>query len=91
MRDLNPTPTHELNKLFEEYRNIIKYRPLPDENVEGAFNRLETPTDWHELEFQTLPGDKTIPLWVSLLASLGLWAVAYYLVVWFLVAIGTIS
>ena len=55
-----------------------------DTENEGAWDSLKTPKDWREPTFQprrviqeydTLPGDGTIPLWVTLIMSLGLWLV----------------
>ena len=42
----------------------------------NEWNDLRTPKDWHEPMFVTEPEEDKIPLWASILAACGAWAVA---------------
>ena len=66
-----------LKPLETEWRRTI----AEDIQNEGAWDKLETPKDWHEPMFVPTPTEYEIPLWVTILAACGLWGVGYYLVV----------
>ena len=46
-----------------------------------AWNQLQTPVEWHEEVFVPSPEEYYLPLWVTLLAGVGCWALGYYVVV----------
>ena len=68
------SPGHEDGKDWPEKR-------MHPEDSRYAWDRLETPPDWHEPMFVPISAWDDLPLWVTILAACGLWGVGYYLVV----------
>ena len=80
-----PTTLSELNILFDNYKKgLVMSKPGPMEPTEGAFNRLQTPKDWRELEFVTQPGDGSIPLIWTFLAAIGMWFIGFGITWWWI-------